>query len=114
MWLCCMESQDELYIERILLDQRFTEEKLKEVERLFWLAIIPELERKWFTRGDTHGWLTGMSSVTDDLNEDADKINIKMMMIMMMVDHGVIVSNQESQVLWLGVKIPSAKSDGFT
>ena len=64
-------STHDLYIERILLDQGFIEEKLKEAERLFWLAIIPELLGKWFTR--TNAWLPSINSVSDDLSEDADK-----------------------------------------
>ena len=63
---------DDLYIERVLLDQGFIEEKLKKAERLFRLAIIPELLGKWFTRGNTQ--LPDMISTTDDLHEDADKI----------------------------------------
>lgn len=33
----------EPHIERILLNQVFIEEKLKQAEKLFWLAIIPKL-----------------------------------------------------------------------
>ena len=98
---------DDLYIERVLLDQGFIEEKLKKAERLFRLAIIPELLGKWFTRGNTQ--LPDMISTTDDLHEDADKL-VKMMMMM---DHGVTVSNQEG-MLWLDVTIPPVKLSGFT
>lgn len=59
---------DDLYIERILLDQGFIKEKLEKAERLFWLAVLPELLGKWFTRANTQ--LSAINSTTDDLNDD--------------------------------------------
>ena len=39
-----------LHVERITFNKTFINENLKQAERLFWLAIIPELPGKWFTR----------------------------------------------------------------
>jgi len=46
-------ASGEPHIERILLNQVFIEDKLKQAEKLFWLAIIPELLGKWFMRDHT-------------------------------------------------------------
>ena len=51
----------------------FIKEKLKQAEKLFWLAIIPELLGKWFTRNHTK--LPNVVATTDDegnANEDDD------------------------------------------
>ena len=51
----------------------FIEEKLEKAKKLFWLAIIPELLGKWFTRIHVHAWLPSMNSENDDPNVDGDK-----------------------------------------
>ena len=38
------------HIEQIVINNDFIEEKLQQAENLFWLAIIPELLGKWYTR----------------------------------------------------------------
>ena len=60
----------ELHIERIPLNQAFIEEKLEQAEKLFWLAIIPELLGKWFTRNHTK--LPHIVFTTDD-HDDPNK-----------------------------------------
>jgi len=42
----------------------FIEERLKKTEKLFWLAIIPELLGKWFTRDHTK--LPIVTAITDN------------------------------------------------
>lgn len=64
-------ASGEPHIERILLDRVFIEEKLKQAEKLFWLAIIPELLGKWFTRDHTK-LPTVVVTTNDDPNEDDD------------------------------------------
>lgn len=64
-------ASGEPHIERILLNQVFIEEKLIQAEKLFWLAIIPELLGKWFTRDHTK-LPTVVATTDDDPNEDDD------------------------------------------
>ena len=66
-------ASEEPHIERILFDRMFIEEKLQQAEKLFWLAIIPELLGKWFTRDHTK--LPIVAAITDgddDSSEDDD------------------------------------------
>ena len=46
-------SSGDIHIERIFLDKNFIELQLEKAEKVFWLAIIPELLAKWYTRHDT-------------------------------------------------------------
>ena len=66
-------ASEEPHIERILFDRMFIGEKLQQAEKLFWLAIIPELLGKWFTRDHTK--LPIVAAITDgddDSSEDDD------------------------------------------
>ena len=61
VWSAC----EALHIERITFNKTFIDEKLKQAERLFWLAIIPELLGKWFTRDHIK-----LPTVDHDENDD--------------------------------------------
>ena len=41
------------HMEQIVINNDFIEEKLQQAEKLFWLAIMPELLGKWYTRKHT-------------------------------------------------------------
>jgi len=63
---------DDLHIERIFLGQSFIEEKLNQAEK-FWLAILPELLGKWFTRTNTQFPVVNTISPNNDSNEFKDE-----------------------------------------
>ena len=41
------------HMERIVINKDFIEQKLQQAEKLFWLAVMPELLGKWYTRKHT-------------------------------------------------------------
>ena len=43
----------DIHTERIFFDENFIELQLEKAERVFWLAIVPELLTKWYTRQST-------------------------------------------------------------
>ena len=46
-------GDDKLHIETIKLERSFIEHQIKKAEELFWLAIVPELLGKWYSRDHT-------------------------------------------------------------
>jgi len=46
-------ANDDLHVETIHLDRPFIEDKVEKAEKLFWLAVMPELLGKWYSRDHT-------------------------------------------------------------
>ena len=46
-------SMGDIHIERICFDKNFIELQLEKVERVFWLAVVPELLANWYSRHST-------------------------------------------------------------
>lgn len=65
-------ATEDPHIERIVLDRVFIEEKLVQAEKFFWLAIIPELLGKWFTRDFTKLPIVTAVADTENRSEDDD------------------------------------------
>ena len=66
-------SAGDIHIERISFDKNFLEIQLEKAERIFWLAIVPELLGKWYTRHDTT--LPQSAAAVDLPSEDEDEDN---------------------------------------
>ena len=62
-------SVGDIHIERISLDKNFIELQLEKAEKVFWLAVVPELLAKWYTR---HNTTLPRSSATFDLSSEDD------------------------------------------
>ena len=62
----------DIHIERIFLDKSFIELQLEKAEKVFQLAIIPELLAKWYTRHDTTLLQSSVAAVNMSSSEDDD------------------------------------------
>ena len=60
------------HIQRLTVDYQFLEPRLKKAEKLFQIAIIPELLEKWYTR-ESSLCVPCIESIVDDGEEDSGK-----------------------------------------
>ena len=47
-------SMGDIHTEWILFDENFMELQLEKAERVFWLAVVPELLAKWYSYQTKH------------------------------------------------------------